>query len=431
MRLQRATGMTSTIRCAALAACLLLTTSASAQDRLYAGGHAFGAVGLFGRDLGPAPQVPQDSLFDGNRYSATMSGMGGMVFVTDGRSGQGYAYSGFLLATDQARPTMFLARADGIWQIDVMSGLDARIWPGDGTLVEQCAHAESPNRLYCSMARSDGRSDVVVIDVPTRSATTLTALQLATPFGGYRVSPSTWKVTSDGRRVYFIASGGTLAMFDTMSGAVVVSGVQPAGHVGRTEMLRMDAVTGRVFVFDANDVLHLFSDALTPVAAAATGATCTNLATSPHTGRLYLARFNLLTQCPRCGGGTSNVTFEAFDAVNYASLAGPDTPPVIFPWEYTCSLTVLSAPGPPRDVAATVNGSDVTLTWTNVGSASGFVLHVGFAPGRTDVQAYLGPDATFHAVGVPAGTYYLRLRGGNEVGGGRPSNEVRIVVPGR
>ena len=57
-----------------------------------------------------------------------------------------------------------------------------------------------------------------------------------------------------------------------------------------------------------------------------------------------------------------------------------------------------------------------------------FVLDVGFAPGRTDLSLFLGPEPFARFSGVPPGTYYLRLRGGNEVGGGRPSDEVAVRV---
>ena len=56
------------------------------------------------------------------------------------------------------------------------------------------------------------------------------------------------------------------------------------------------------------------------------------------------------------------------------------------------------------------------------------VQDVGLAPGRTDLSVYLGPDSHTSFAGVPSGTYYLRLRGGNEFGGGRPSAEIVMVV---
>ncbi len=418
------------IRCAAALACALLASTASAQDLLTAGGRAFGAVAWFGQDLGPAQQVSEDSVFGGGRFSVGWVAWTNTTTVFDGRTGQSASFPGYLLAADKARPRVFVARTDGIASIDVTFGGETQVWTGDGARVQQCAHAESPNRLFCAVARTDGRSDVVAIDVPTRTATTLTTLPLAPWLLGSSQGGSTiWKTTSDGRRVYFVPPTGTLEMLDTSVGTVVHSAIVPVADIGRLEMLRLDAVTGRIIVFSALNTIYVLSPDLAVLGSTVTSATCNNVATSPHTGRLYLARFQLLTQCPRCSGGTSNVTFEALDATTYESLGAPVTPPTIFNWEYTCSLTVLSAPGPPRDVAATVNGSDLTLTWTNVGSASGFVLDVGFASGRTDLQIHLGPDTTFRAANVPPGTYYLRLRGGNEMGGGRASREVRVVVP--
>ena len=417
------------IRCAAALACALLASTASAQDLLTAGGRAFGAVVWFGQDLGPTFQAPEDSIFGGDRFTATSEPFFNRVTVYDSRTAQGASFPGYLLAADKARPRVFVARTDGIASIDVTFGGETQVWVGDGARVQQCAHAESPNRLFCAVARNDGRSDVLAIDVPTGVTTTLGTLELPPPVFGGRGGSTVWKTTSDGRRLYFVLPTGRLAMADTLRATVVVSAVSPVSSIGRPELLRLDAVTGRVIVFGANGAVHALSEDLAPMGSTVMTATCNNVATSPHTGRLYLARFQLLTQCPRCGGGTSNVTFEALDATTYESLGAPVTPPTIFNWEYTCSLTVLSAPGPPRDVAATVNGSDLTLTWTNVGSASGFVLDVGFASGRTDLQIHLGPDTTFRAANVPPGTYYLRLRGGNEMGGGRASREVRVVVP--
>ena len=423
--------MTTAIRSAVLAACALLASTASAQDLLTAGGRAFGAVGWFGQDLGPSFQELEDSVFGGDRFTATSEPFFNRVTVYDSRTGQGASFPGYLLAADKARPRVFVARTDGIASIDVTFGGETQVWTGDGARVQQCAHAESPNRLFCAVARNDGRSDVLAIDVPTGVTTTLGTLELPPPVFGGRGGSTIWKTTSDGRRVYFVPPTGMLEMLDTSVGTVVHSAIVPVADIGRLEMLRLDAGTGRIIVFSALNTIYVLSPDLAVLGSTVTSATCNNVATSPHTGRLYLARFQLLTQCPRCSGGTSNVTFEALDATTYESLAEPVTPPTVFNWEYTCSLTVLSAPGPPRDVAATVNGSDLTLTWTNVGSASGFVLDVGFASGRTDLQIHVGADTTFRAPNVPPGTYYLRLRGGNEMGGGRASREVRVVVPAR
>lgn len=420
--------MTRVIRFAA-AACVLLASTASAQDLLIAGGHAFGAVGWFGRELGPALQVAEDSVFGGARFSASRQGFPDGVTVIDGRSGAVSSFVGYLLAVDRARPHLFVARPDGVWGVDVVSRTEVQIWSGDGDQVQQCAHAESPNRLFCAVARGGGVSDVLALDVATHAAATLTALPLPPPSQFGRGGSAVWKTTSDGRRVYFVTTSLRLAALDAVTAAVITSDLIPNGPVGRQETMRLDEVTGRVIAFSNADTIHVLSADLAPLGSAVAPATCSNVATSPHTGRLYLARFNMLSVCHLCGGGTANVTLEALDATTYASLGGAVTPPTVFNWEHTCSLTVVSAPGPPRDVAATVNGSDLALSWTNVGGASGFVLDVGFGSGRTDLRIDLGPDPSFHAVAVPPGAYYLRIRGGNELGGGRASSEIRVVVP--
>lgn len=85
--------------------------------------------------------------------------------------------------------------------------------------------------------------------------------------------------------------------------------------------------------------------------------------------------------------------------------------------------------GPPRHLRVTVEGRTASFFWTNVGAASGFMLEIGTAPGRTDLAVGVGVESTVSFTGVPPGTYYVRVRGGNEFGGGRPSAEVRVDVP--
>jgi len=149
---------------------------------------------------------------------------------------------------------------------------------------------------------------------------------------------------------------------------------------------------------------------------------CTNVVVSPHTGRLYVGRWT-----DYLGGGGA-FYFQALDAITYASL----TPNVTVGGskDNNCAfLAVLTAPGAPRDLAAAVAGSSVTVSWTNVGGASDFVLAAGSAPGRTDLSAVIGAEPFAGFTGVPPGTYYVRVRGVNEAGGGRTSAEMKVVVP--
>jgi hypothetical protein len=78
---------------------------------------------------------------------------------------------------------------------------------------------------------------------------------------------------------------------------------------------------------------------------------------------------------------------------------------------------------------AAVQGRDVTVRWTNVGAASAFLLDVGLAPGQTVVTVPVTALTRAAFAAVPAGTYYVRIRGTNAFGTSRPSPDIRIVVP--
>jgi len=157
----------------------------------------------------------------------------------------------------------------------------------------------------------------------------------------------------------------------------------------------------------------VFTRDLGLIGSLATGGRCRDVAISPHTGRIYL---NVHDYYYSAGWATlSAYNAATLDPVELSEARTTNA---------GCPVTLVTAPGRPRDVRVTVRGRDVILTWTNIGAASSFVLDVGFAPGRTDLSMFLGPEPSARFSGVPPGTYYLRLRGGNEIGGGRTSNEV-------
>lgn len=90
-------------------------------------------------------------------------------------------------------------------------------------------------------------------------------------------------------------------------------------------------------------------------------------------------------------------------------------------------------PGPPSNLAFTVNGDTVSLTWTAPGSGgpkTGYVLEAGNAPGSPNLVVLpLGPTPAFATTDVPPGTYYVRVRATNGAGASVPSNEVVVSVP--
>lgn len=92
-------------------------------------------------------------------------------------------------------------------------------------------------------------------------------------------------------------------------------------------------------------------------------------------------------------------------------------------------------PGVPANVVATIIGSVAALTWmepTTGCEPQSYVIQVGSSPGLTNIaQVDTGSDVRSYSVtGVPAGTYYVRVRAriGSTVGS--PSSEVSATVTG-
>ncbi|MGH9204164.1 MAG: hypothetical protein ACRD2A_23295, partial [Vicinamibacterales bacterium] len=86
-------------------------------------------------------------------------------------------------------------------------------------------------------------------------------------------------------------------------------------------------------------------------------------------------------------------------------------------------------PSVPGDLAYTVNGSLVTLTW-NASSASvnSYVISAGVAPGQFSLEIDTGSNNPRFSAHAPPGTYYVRVRGRNHCGMGSGADIV-VVVP--
>lgn len=110
-------------------------------------------------------------------------------------------------------------------------------------------------------------------------------------------------------------------------------------------------------------------------------------------------------------------------AVNASGRSAPSNDAYFdaFPF-YTCGVL------PPRNLAATVSGRTVTLTWDPPADGAEIVwLSVGSTPGTSDLGTIgMPPQATSYTVTAPPGTYYVRLFAPCV---GETSNEVRVVVP--
>lgn len=387
-----------------------LVVPATAQDALLVGGQLVSASANFGTPLGPRMSHP-DVVFGGGRY-AVFTIPQYNSYLLDTRTGATRGIQGQVVAHDRARPHLFIRynTADDVRLWNVATGQVRRVFGP----ASHCSLAYSVNVLFCATDRPDGRVDVHAVDVnlgTSRIAGVLPAGPLlATPDG--RGVLTSWTMTAPHH-----------AMLDVASGRVVTADTP-------VEQLTYDEVNDRIFGFRGLSVIPgrhtivAFTKDLERLGEMPLHQAnwCAQVDVSPHSGRLYINEFAF------DAAGVGHGSLWAFDSASFAPLEpvvrrdGVDQP--------GCGVTVLTAPGRPRHVTATTAaGGYVDLSWTNVGAASNFVLDVGVGPGRTDLSVLVGTEPRAVFVGVPPGTYYVRVRGGNDFGGGRPSAEIRVVVP--
>jgi hypothetical protein len=97
----------------------------------------------------------------------------------------------------------------------------------------------------------------------------------------------------------------------------------------------------------------------------------------------------------------------------------------------------VSTPSPGSTVETSTNvgpstlGADVTLGWTaGAGTVDAYIIEAGSVAGASDLANFSTGSAApeFHATGVPAGHYYVRVRAVSAGGTSGPSNEVLVIV---
>ena len=262
---------------------------------------------------------------------------------------------------------------------------------------------------------------LVVVDLAThpRQVRQLPlAFDLPLDFGAFAVS-------SDGQRLFVRTT--TELLTYRIDAYDLVSGIRVGSAVADPWMLWDDALDALVVVsvgsyFDSE--VNVFGRSMEHLAAAVLPSSIcpARIQASAHTGRIYV------TLNGNRNTGAHPAVVEAFAGVPLRLVGHATVAPLGSP---SCRGAVLrTAPGAPRHLRAIVSGRGVALDWANVGGASAFVLDIGVAAGRVpDLSIFLGPDSNASFDQVPPGTYYLRVRGGNEFGGGRPSAEVQVVVP--
>lgn len=402
-----------------------LGSPVAAQDRLFVSGgvtpppytEEIAPLDSFGTSLGPRSPLVHQPLIAGGRYAVSATAFCDLTpcLVVDWQGVAHplpYAFVS-IVATDPVRARVFVQTASGaVDAVDVETGAVTPMFPASLALTGPCRYAFSAGRLFCV----EGGATPSLRVFATSGAAGDTPQAVSTVASRPSGNP-VWLVTPDGSRLF---SGTPGVASDVLVLAYLASGESRSASLPPFYELAWDDFNERLIVAPAPRLGHVFTKDLTHLGSVLLPFPTAALAVSPATGRLYLR--GLFPQ----SAGYGDAYTAAFDSGTYAPLTptvhsqGFGGPP---------RVTVLGPPGASRDLSAVVNGRNVALTWTNVGAASSFLLDVGVAPGQTALTVPLSwsPQAAFAA--VPPGSYFVRVRGVNAFGAGRPSAELRIVVP--
>jgi glucose/arabinose dehydrogenase len=112
-----------------------------------------------------------------------------------------------------------------------------------------------------------------------------------------------------------------------------------------------------------------------------------------------------------------------FTEFNYLT-GGPGTGRV-----FKIELAAPTVPGVPTNLASSVAGSSVNISWTApTGSPTSYEVEAGSSPGATDVGRFAVTGTSLEAAGVPTGGYYVRVRARNAIGLGAATSDIAIAV---
>lgn len=98
---------------------------------------------------------------------------------------------------------------------------------------------------------------------------------------------------------------------------------------------------------------------------------------------------------------------------------------------YRLELAPASPPNPPTNLAASVTGATVALSWTppaTGGAPTGYVLEAGSALGLLDITTAPTIAPTLTAQNVPTGQYFVRVRATNATGRSVPTPDLIVTV---
>jgi hypothetical protein len=233
-----------------------------------------------------------------------------------------------------------------------------------------------------------------------------------------------------------------------IAGNIIANVTQPAaGHVmlGFNSLASTAAVHHNVLFGDPR--MSWGSERLYLTAAQMTS--MLSLSSDPRFVNAPAVDFHLQASSPAVGAaGAVNSVYATFQQRYGLSIATdiegsprPATAYAIGAYEKVCATTPV-IPGTPVGFTASATSTAISVQWTGLAAvgctaAPSYILEIGTATGLSNLaNAAVGTVTTISipVTGVPAGSYYLRVRATNVAGTSGASNEVPVVfgavVPG-
>jgi predicted phage tail protein len=127
--------------------------------------------------------------------------------------------------------------------------------------------------------------------------------------------------------------------------------------------------------------------------------------------------------------------FVRVRAANGAGAGAPSNEVIMTVGSGSGASPTASIPGPPSGLSVAVRGASLTFAWNapaGGGAPTSYWIDAGSSVGLSDLASFpTGSAARSYVVsGVPAGTYYVRVRAVNNAGTSASSNEVPVFIAG-
>jgi hypothetical protein len=122
------------------------------------------------------------------------------------------------------------------------------------------------------------------------------------------------------------------------------------------------------------------------------------------------------------GGGTYYVRIRAVNG----TAVGPASNEIALPVTGACQ-----APGAPTNFGSIIRGSFGLFQWNagNGGRPATYIVQASFGPNDPNPPVQIPLGTPYFTIGIPAGTFYVRVVAANACGTSLPSNEIVVTSP--